>query len=180
MNGLYNIYAGPSPEAIDYDTPIGFAALGAESAAVSVLLQPGERQFFAARRVSSAGIEEQGSQAIACAEVDEAGNLLPPPLPTAYDLVAGAGADLTVRLGFSFHVPPGFAVPECLEILTDQRTGSLDNASPAAALSVIDPGPRDYQVALPCPLLPVRLAVRGRAGSRRGPLVQIAVNARLP
>jgi hypothetical protein len=186
--GHWRVYHGlGGTEAIDYDAPVALAPLGSESVSVSLSAAPGQRHFFAARAVSAAGVEEQNTHAVCCAQVDEAGELLPAPLAAASDLTAWAEPGGGVVIGFSYQPPPGFAGAECFEVLSDGGGGQLDLDDPIATLPALPPradpvvAKADYEAVVSVSMRPVMLAVRACADGRDGPVgLPVTVPASAP
>lgn len=177
MPNTYNIYLGVgSVEAVDWSQPVAVAN-GPGPVEVPLTAEPGVRYVLAARAVSEAGVEERNTHVSAVVEVDEAGALLPPPPPRCEDATARLLTDGDTRVEWSCRARPGRAEPDGFDVFTDDGTGTLDLATPAAALDAVGPGQREFALRLTPAAPPLKLAVRGRAGGRVGPLSRIVTLA---
>lgn len=75
-------------------------------------------------------------------------------------------------MGFSYHRPVGFAAPDGFDVFSDNGAGQIDPDDPMAAVDA-EEGQADYELFLPAPELPIRLAVRARCGQDTGPISKI-------
>ncbi len=102
----YRIYHGlTSVQSVDWLSPIGFLPEGNQRVSFPLTMAPGEKHVLAVRRVSAAGIEEQSTHVWTLAQIDDQGNLLPPPLPEVQDLtITQTGQEIT--LSFTCVVQP--------------------------------------------------------------------------
>ncbi|MCJ7545018.1 MAG: hypothetical protein MUP47_10755 [Phycisphaerae bacterium] len=176
-----------SSESIDYQIPVALAPPGDASVALPLGLWPGQDHFLAARAVSAAGVEEQNTHIVCCAEVDEAGDLRPAPLGAVSDLTAGAEPQGGIVVGFSYRPPLGYAAGDEFQVLSDRGTGCLDLQTPIATVparsswATVPGQSQDYETVVPADVLPAMFAVRACANGRQGPLGQpVTVTAMAP
>jgi len=176
----YDIYHGlGGPEAVDWASPMAYLRPEAQQFTVPLEISPGRRHVLAVRAVSSAGIEDQSSEAIAYAEVDSQGDLLSPPLEKASDVTAELQMDGQILVGFSSTPRPGMDRPHSFEVLTNHGAGGLDLNNPVASVSVIDDMQVEFTTTLAAGTLPALFAVRACKDARRGPISRL-VTVRQP
>lgn len=186
--GHCSLYHGlGSSEDVDYQMPLALTPLEDATVSLRLSLSPGQRHFLAARAISAAGIEEQNTHVVCCAEVDQAHVLLPPPLGVTSDLAAWCEPQGGVVIGFSYRPPLGYAAAEEFEVLGDGGSGSLDLQTPIATVPAQPSQPtapaesQDYEVVVAADVLPAMFAVRPCAGGRKGPVGRtVTVTAGVP
>jgi hypothetical protein len=173
--GYYDIFRGvASPAAIDWNSPVGSVPAGSGQAVLAGLgHEIGVDYWYGIRTVSEAGIEECGTQAVACVELDAEGQLLSPPLARPEELTVRLTREGMILLGFSHQVPPGYAAAELFDVFSDGGSGELDLQTPLATVPNAPGRASDHEVCLPAIEFPLKLAVRARSGQRTGPLSSV-------
>jgi len=173
--GYYDIFRGvASPAAIDWHSPIASVPAGTGQAVlVGLGHEIGVQYLYGIRAVSEAGIEECGTQAVACVELDAEGQLLSPPLARPEELTVRLTREGMILLGFSHQVPPGYAAAELFDVFSDGGSGELDLQTPLATVPNAPGRASDHEVCLPAIEFPLKLAVRARSGQRTGPLSSV-------
>ncbi len=169
--GGYNIYRGiGGAEHIDWDNPVACARLDQDAVSFVQSLPEGVPSVYGIRAVSQAGLEGSSTHVLAYVESAPDGQLLPAPLARPDDLTASMQGDGSLLVGFSYYPPPGFAMAEAFDVLSDHGTGQLDEDDPIAAVEQFLAGQREFELCLTTPQRPFLLAVRARGGGRTGPL----------
>jgi hypothetical protein len=173
--GYYDIFRGvASPAAIDWVSPVASIPAGTGQAVLAGLgHEIGVQYLYGIRTVSEAGIEECGTQAVACVELDAEGQLLSPPLARPEELTVRLTREGMILLGFSHQVPPGYAAAELFDVFSDGGSGELDLQTPLATVPNAPGRASDHEVCLPAIEFPLKLAVRARSGQRTGPLSSV-------
>jgi hypothetical protein len=173
--GYYDIFRGiASPAAIDWVSPVASIPAGTGQAVLAGLgHEIGVQYWYGIRTVSEAGIEECGTQAVACVELDAEGQLLSPPLARPEELTVRLTREGMILLGFSHQVPPGYAAAELFDVFSDGGSGELDLQTPLATVPNAPGRASDHEVCLPAIEFPLKLAVRARSGQRTGPLSSV-------
>ncbi len=176
-----NIYKGVGGiESVDWSSPVACLRHDQNQATLKTTLASGHRHVYAARAVSTAGIEEKGTLAATFIEVDEQGAAMPPPLSAPLELSAAAQTDGSLLVSFSYETGAGESEPESFELLSDFGTGEINPDNPVAVLSDISADQMEFEISVPSPTLPAIFAVRAVCDGQIGPLGEIVYVQPLP
>lgn len=179
--GGYDLYSGiGTPEAIDREQPTAYLREGEQTRALQFAMIPGIKYVLSARAVSPSGVQECNSHVLAYAEIDDLGQLSPPPLSRNTDVTAKRHRDGYVVVGFSYRADFGFAAADAFDILSDSGTGTLNLDTPVANVSDVDPRQTEFEVVVPAAALPAMFSVRARVGDQTGPISRIVTVAAGP
>jgi hypothetical protein len=165
----YNVYHGVGRrEDVDWSDPVAHARLDQRVVLVPVESSASVTHVYGVRRVSSAGVEERNTTAVAYARFDGSGALLPA-LPTPEALAVMNQPDGGVVLAFTCLPAPGLLQPTSFDILGDRGTGVLDLSNPIGSADALA-GEIDFEAAIGSPTGSILLAVRARTASAIGPV----------
>ena len=170
----HNVYKGiGGVESIDWSTQVACTRHDQNQVAFQATLAPGQRHVYAARAVSTAGVEERNTHVTAYLEVDEQGSILPSPLSSPIELTTTVQIDASMLASFSHEVGDGESEPTSFELLSDFGTGEIDLQNPVDTLSDIAPGQKDFEFLVTSPILPALFTVRSRRDEQASPLCEV-------
>ncbi|MCD4823583.1 MAG: hypothetical protein K8S55_03180 [Phycisphaerae bacterium] len=161
----YNIYRGLTQDDM---TLVAAPRSGVTEVDIS---QPGDTAYwYKITAVSAAGVEEHNTHVMCLADIDEADELQPSPLPVPVELTAELTAEDSLKLGFCWEIPPGYAQPTGFEVFSDSGSGTLDMENPVAVVSITAVDHLEHSAVVSFSTLPIQLAVRATRDAQAGPL----------
>lgn len=167
----HNIYKGTGGvESVDFSAPVACLRHDQDQATLKTTLAAGQRHLYAARAVSTTGIEEKNTIITTFIEVDEQGETLSPPLSRPFELSATAQTDGSLLVSFSHEVNDGESEPTSFELLSDFGTGEINLNSPVGILPDLSTEQREFEMPAVSATLPAMFAARSMRDEQTSPL----------